>query len=216
MRPVHMLFIKTQERLNMTILRSLFFLFLCVSAQAQMGSDVGEFGAYVGTTSGSIGSNVAVGGGSFLDLGQYVLMGVEATYMSTGDRTLRPYPDTFALRSSRLYDFNLTGHIRIPPKSASVQPYGLLSIGFQHATFENLEGVEPNVVWVRNSTDNFAFATGGGVRYYIRENWGLRPEVRVVISTRTYMRYTVGVFAELASPEWALPRNLGRWFNPLR
>jgi len=200
----------------MTLLRLLFFLFLCLSAQAQMGADVGEFDAYFGSTSGSIGSNVVVGAGSFLDVGQFVLVGIEAAYIPTGDRTLRPYPESFVLRGARLYDFSLTGQIRIPPKSGRVQPYALLSIGLQHATFENPEGVEPNVVWVRHSTDNFAFATGGGVRYYIRPNWGLRPEVRVCISTRTYMRYTVGVFAEISGTEWALPRNLGRWFNPLR
>ena len=44
---------------------------------------------------------------------------------------------------------------------------------------------------------NFGFHTGGGVRYYIREGWGIRPELKVVVSHRTYTRFTIGFFYTL-------------------
>ena len=48
--------------------------------------------------------------------------------------------------------------------------------------------------FANRSKTNFEFRTGGGVRYYVKNNWGIRPEVRVFISSRTLTRISVGVF----------------------
>ena len=36
------------------------------------------------------------------------------------------------------------------------------------------------VRYADRSKTNFEFSTGGGVRYYVADNWGIRPEVRGV------------------------------------
>jgi len=41
------------------------------------------------------------------------------------------------------------------------------------------------------------FSTGGGVRYYVADNWGIWPEVRVFISGRNFTRISVGVFYDI-------------------
>jgi hypothetical protein len=32
------------------------------------------------------------------------------------------------------------------------------------------------------------------MRYYFRENWGIRPEFKVIIGAQTYTRLSVGLF----------------------
>ncbi|MCX6630180.1 MAG: hypothetical protein NTW28_21390, partial [Candidatus Solibacter sp.] len=41
---------------------------------------------------------------------------------------------------------------------------------------------------------DFGFHTGAGLRYYVRENWGIRPELKVIVSKQTYTRLSVGIF----------------------
>lgn len=185
----------------------------CVFAQTQRG-DLGEFAGFFGPTMGGIGSNISVGGGSYVQLGSATLLGIEGIFTSMGDRSFRP--ETFVVRGSRLYDINATLHIQSPREFKRFKPYGLLSIGLQHASFETRTTEEPNVIYVRDSTDNFGFATGGGARYYMSDSWGFRPEVRVCISARTYVRLSIGVFAEITAGEWMMSRRFGSWLNPFR
>ena len=40
---------------------------------------------------------------------------------------------------------------------------------------------------------------GGGVRYYVRPNWGIRSECKVTVSSRVFTRVSFGVFYTLPS-----------------
>jgi opacity protein-like surface antigen len=53
------------------------------------------------------------------------------------------------------------------------------------------------VRYADRSKTNFEFSMGGGVRYYVADNWGIRPEVRVFISRRNFTRVSVGVFYDI-------------------
>jgi hypothetical protein len=78
------------------------------------------------------------------------------------------------------------------------QPYGILAAGLLYSTFQvasiNAAGV---MSFVGRNDINFEFQTGGGVRYFIADNWGVRPELKVIVSNRTYTRFTIGVFYRL-------------------
>jgi len=41
---------------------------------------------------------------------------------------------------------------------------------------------------------NGALHTGAGVRYYVRPSWGIRSEVKVIVSKEVYTQILMGVF----------------------
>ena len=79
-------------------------------------------------------------------------------------------------------------------------PYGILGpsavwSGYHYAT------VGPNgarkVVYKEDL--NFGFHTGAGLRYHVNQTWGIRPEVRVVITNQTFVVFSLGMFFRVDS-----------------
>jgi hypothetical protein len=95
-----------------------------------------------------------------------------------------------------LFDFNFGFHIRVPVRKRWA-PYAILGGGLLFDSFRAVSG--PQGALISIDEFNFGFHTGGGVRYYIREDWGVRPEFKFVVSNRTYTRFTVAVFYNLPS-----------------
>jgi hypothetical protein len=91
----------------------------------------------------------------------------------------------------------LLGHVRIPV-SRKYEPYAIIGGGAFYSTFQ-IPAATPAPVgsWVTKSDVNFAFHTGAGLRYFVRSNWGIRPELKVSISGQTYVGFTVGFFYHL-------------------
>jgi opacity protein-like surface antigen len=52
----------------------------------------------------------------------------------------------------------------------------------------------------RNDTD-LGFETGGGLRYFVGEKWGVRTELRYTVSHRSFGRMLAGVFYQF-DREW--------------
>ncbi|MEZ5402828.1 MAG: outer membrane beta-barrel protein [Bryobacteraceae bacterium] len=46
------------------------------------------------------------------------------------------------------------------------------------------------------SATNLYFNFGGGLRYYVKDNWGFRPELMIFAGDQTYVRLGVGIFYE--------------------
>lgn len=44
------------------------------------------------------------------------------------------------------------------------------------------------------SDSSFLFNFGGGLRYYVKPNWGLRPELMVFAGNGSYARFAIGLF----------------------
>jgi hypothetical protein len=105
-------------------------------------------------------------------------------------------PSITAYRSSGLYDFNLCTNIRIPLRRRWA-PYGILGIGLLYNVYQAALLSPTGVAFVNRSKTNFEFSTGGGLRYYIGDNWGIRPEVRIFISGRNFTRISGGVFYDI-------------------
>lgn len=166
---------------------------------AQSGeSETGELTALGGGIFG-LGSHPVVGGSSGFSFSRYGLVQLEAGYMPMGQNTLRHRKATDpATQDSSLYDFNVSVHIRVPVRERWA-PYGILGAGLLFDTFNAASGPQGALVRVHES--NFGFHTGAGLRYYISENWGIRPEFKIVVSNQTFTRLSVGIFYNLP-PGW--------------
>jgi hypothetical protein len=182
------------------------FLALPALSSAQVrDTDFGEVAAFGGGVFG-LGTHGAVGASSGVAFSKYGIGLIEAAFSPLGDQTVR-HRTGAQPQSSKLFDFNFSAHIRVPVKRRW-EPYGILGAGLLWDKFKVVPvavpltepGVIPPVQAVVAVDEfNFGFHTGGGVRYYVREEWGIRPEFKVIVSNRTYTRFTVGIFYNLSS-----------------
>ena len=162
-------------------------------------TDVGEVAISGGGIAG-LGTHPAAAGSTGLALGRYGMLLIETGYSPLGTRTLRPMPSAPSIDASHLYDFDLAVHIRVPVRDRWA-PYGILGGGLLWNTFtQNAAGPQGQLIRSSSSTLDFGFETGGGLRYYIRDNWGIRPELKVVVSRQTYTRFSIGVFYVFSEP----------------
>jgi opacity protein-like surface antigen len=129
-------------------------------------------------------------------LSKFVAAGVETSYIPLGSGTLRVYPGIRATQS-RLFDFAFSLQIRVPVKRRWM-PYGTLSSGVLYNTY-SIAAIQPgnSTVGSSESDTKFAFEGGGGVRYYIRDNWGVTGEYQYTVSSQNFSRLLWGVFYEL-------------------
>jgi hypothetical protein len=159
--------------------------------------DVGEVAVFGGGSFGN-GSHPVVGGSTGTAFSRYGMALVEAAFMPMGTDTLRRQTNISGVQDSKLFDFNLSFHIRIPVRERWA-PYGILGAGFIFQPFQAIVGSQGALVGIEDY--KFAFHTGAGVRYYIRQDWGIRPEFKVIIGPRTFTRFSVGFFYNLP-PNW--------------
>jgi opacity protein-like surface antigen len=156
-------------------------------------NDEGEVSGYTGGIFG-IGSHPLVGATSGLTFARYGMGLVDISYSPLGQTTLRSRPGTRIVQNSKLFDFNFNLQVRIPVGRQWV-PYALFGPSilldkFRQATVRS----DRTAVFSTQNETNFGFRVGGGVRYHVSDNWGIRPEVRVVISNQNYVALSVGVF----------------------
>jgi len=160
----------------------------------------GEVAGYTGGAFG-IGAHPAVGASTGVWYGQYVMGLLDISYAPFGQNTLRARPANEIVQHSGLYDFNLSLHLQVPV-THRWRPYGIVGSGLMYDTFDLARVTVPGTtIFHSHSETYFGFHTGGGLRYYFAEHWGIRPEVKVVISSRTYVCASVGVFYILPS-DW--------------
>jgi opacity protein-like surface antigen len=160
---------------------------LCQTAE----TDIGEIAAYAGGVAG-IGSHPA-GGITFMTaLSKYTMFGAELGFASLGEEGYRTSSGSLLSRS-RLYDFNGHVHVRIPVRD-HFAPYIVIGAGLLHSTAERVV-TAPTGNAVDSFTNNdFAFQIGAGLRYFITDNWGVRPEWKYYASERNFSKLSFGVF----------------------
>ena len=195
-------------RLRNRILVILLFLILPSMAHAQSDeTDVGEAAAFGGGTFGLGGAQPAVGGSSGTAFSRYGMFLMEVAYSPLKNDTMRRRTGP-PVEGSNLFDFNGSAHIRIPVRERWA-PYAILGAGLLFNPFRAVllppgptdpstgEPTRPGGATFAVDEFNFAFHTGGGLRWYVRPEWGIRPELKVIVSNRTYTRFTVGIFYTL-------------------
>jgi opacity protein-like surface antigen len=161
-------------------------------AQLSDVSETSELGTYVGTGFGLGEPHVWVGGTTGISPSKYFMAVLDTSFMPLGDTTLRT--GLIRTSTSRLYDFNFGGQILIPVHHRFT-PYGLLAAGILYNTYR-IAAVRPDgFAYLAGQSDvKFACETGGGVRYFVTEDFGARAEYRFTASTQNFSRFLIGVF----------------------
>ena len=122
------------------------------------------------------GAHFAIGGSAGGSVYRYLIILVESGYSPLGNYTLANHQGLVS-RSSGLYDFDLAFHVRIPIKHRW-EPYGIGAPALLYNRFQK-QVIQPNgvITYASGKSDvKFGFETGGGLRYYIHEDWGIRPK----------------------------------------
>jgi opacity protein-like surface antigen len=117
--------------------------------------------------------------------------------MPLGSSALRSDRGRVNIRNSSLYDFTVCAHIRVPLRD-KWEPYGILGAAGLYSLYQiaSIPGPGLAAVYSHRSAGSFGFATGFGVRYRAAENWGVRSEWNVTVSTRNFGRFVTGLFYE--------------------
>jgi hypothetical protein len=84
---------------------------------------------------------------------------------------------------SNAAEFGVNGHFVFPLREyPKVTPYGLVGLGIVH------EG------GVRNSDTSFGANLGAGLRWQTGRNWGIRPELKMLVGDGVHGRFIVGLY----------------------
>ena len=160
--------------------------------------DLGEVSIYGGGAFGGVGNHPAFGAATGLGITKYAIGLIDSSFSPLGSRTLTRNPHT--TRRSQLYDFNFSVHVQIPLEQRWT-PYLLLGSAFLYNTYQT-ETAGPQGMLLRAGVSDakFGFETGGGVRYYVTGEWGVRAEYRYTISTNNFSRVFCGVFYQFSGP----------------
>ena len=182
-----------------------------VCGQSRWDSETGEVAGFGGTTMGLGKTQPAVGASTGLAFSKYGLGLFEVVFSPLSTDTMRRRPiGAPRVQDSLLFDINGGMHIQIPVRRKWA-PYGIVGGGMLLNSFRAVntapgeidpstgEPVREGGLTAAVREVNFAFHTGGGVRYYVKEDWGIRPEFKIIISNQTYTRFTVGIFYNLPS-----------------
>jgi len=155
--------------------------------------DVGEVSAYGGGTFG-MGTHALVGGSSGYAFSRHGMAFIDVSYSPIGHDILWQRRDVQSPQRSHLFDFMGSAHIRFPIGERWA-PYALVGGGLVLNTFRAYAGPQGALIPIEDF--KLGFQTGGGVRYFIGESWGIRPEFKVVVSSRVYTRMSIGIFYTL-------------------
>jgi hypothetical protein len=167
---------------------------VCLLAQSAE-SDVGEIGGSGGGSFGA-GTHPYVGGSTGLALSKSWLALLDVGYTPMGNDIIWRRHDVQSPQGSYLLDAGLNFHVRFPV-TERLAPYALFGAGLLFNSFTAISGPQGTLIGIHDFKGSFQ--TGAGLRYYINESWGLRPEVKVIVSSRTFTRVSVGVFYTLPS-----------------
>jgi len=170
-------------------------------AFAQSGeTDVGEMSVSGGFLTGA-GTQGSLTGGSGIALSRYGMLLFDTTFLPLGHNSIQFWPAPSTVKTSYAFDFAMDVHVRIPVKE-HWEPYAILGTGLIWNVVHQ-QAVDPRGIAVTSRWDQFngAFHTGGGLRYFLGSNWGVRPEVKVIISKQTYTCVSFGIFYQVP-PGW--------------
>jgi opacity protein-like surface antigen len=110
----------------------------------------------------------------------YVPLGSASSSASGGGETVS------GSGSARMVNFGGGADYTIPINNDKLQPYGLFVLGDGHTTASYSESESGSTSYSASgssSANSFYLGFGGGVRYFLKPNLGIRPEFR-------YQRYT--------------------------
>lgn len=180
-----------------------------------------EIGGFVGSSYGLDDFRVMGGGNATYAVTKYILPYFEYSYFPGFQRTnTGPYyvsengvvkqsGTQTEVHSLNLSDLHAGVHIRVPIfRESHLVPYGVFGAGGLLYAKESAKITinEPNMTPRTNSATfssgpDFAVNFGGGLRYYVKQNWGVRAEAKVYkptgLFTDVFGKVEFGVFIQL-------------------
>ena len=161
-------------------------------------SDAGELSARggfgFGGGSAGIGTQPLAGGSTGVAFSRHGMVFFDTMFMPLGQHTIQGWPDRATVDHSYLLDFGVDLHVRFPV-TEHIAPYTILGTGLMwNMVRQQTTTAAGTALTNKYNQFNGALHTGGGVRYYINEKWGIRPEVKVIVSKQIYTCISFGVF----------------------
>ena len=155
-----------------------------IEATGQIGfvSGIGTHGAFGGSVGGALNERVLVYG-EFL----YIPLGSSSARINGVNQSV----------SGR--SFNFDGGLQYQfRKHGAMVPYAGVGLGLLHSSVSSsssfsFQGFNFSA---GGSSNDFYANLGGGVRYYMTEQWGFRPEFTIFAGSNTFVRIGAGVFYE--------------------
>jgi hypothetical protein len=146
------------------------------------GVSVTGGGGTYGLVGGEIGGDIADRVHPFAEF-NYIPLGSASLSSNSGGTYVQ------ASASARMLDFGGGLQVNLRPKGSAAAPYLVAAFGEGHqsvsASGTGTSGSSTATVSMSESANNAYVGFGGGLRYFVSEHWGLRPEFR-------YQRYTSG------------------------
>jgi hypothetical protein len=171
---------------------------MCLAAPSAFGQSAPhlsphtfEVGGFAGASYGADSWRVMGGGNVTYGITRHILPYVEVSYFpgitrevsGTFGGTGEPFTVTF---QQPITDFHGGVHLRLPIKESKVVPYLVFGVGLLRssatsytARFRTPDGGMDEITNPIPSSNDFAFNTGGGLRYYLNQRLGFRIEGKV-------------------------------------
>jgi len=159
---------------------------------AEIEAGTAQVAGFGGLVAG-IGTHGTVGGGVAYAARERVLAVGEFSYIPGGSQKVTGAGFT-AKASARAYDFNGGIHFQFPLKEPKAVPYVGAGIGALHGSASGSATVMGSTFSSKVSATDFYFNFGGGLRYYISDRWGVRPELKIFAGDETFLRLAIGIF----------------------
>jgi hypothetical protein len=155
-----------------------------IEATGQVGfvSGIGTHGTFGGSVGGALNERVLVFG--------------EFLYIPLGSSTVNVLGVN---RNVSARGFNFDGGLQYQfRKYGSMVPYAGVGLGLLHssASISNSFSFQGLNFSTGGSSNDFYANLGGGVRYYVTEQWGIRPEFTIFAGPNTFVRIGAGFFYE--------------------
>jgi hypothetical protein len=158
------------------------------TSPADVAPGTGEVTGFGGVVAG-VGTHGVVGGGIHVTATKSLLIGGEFSYIPLGGGSGEILGTRYRA-NAKAYDFNGGAQYSFATSNPKVAPYVSGGLGIIHGS-GSVAG--PGFSASAGSND-FMFHFGGGLRYFVKDNWGIRPELKVFAGSDTYVRLAIGLF----------------------
>jgi len=150
-----------------------------------------EVTGHLGMVSG-IGSHGSFGGSLGIPVANNLSVSGDLSYIPMGGGSVTVQGVTTS-SSARAFNFNGTLQYQFK-QTRAVVPYAGAGLGFLHSSFGTSSSAAGASFNATGGSTGLYFNFGGGLRYFVNERWGFRPELMVFAGPNTYVRLAGGIF----------------------
>ncbi|NOT45358.1 MAG: outer membrane beta-barrel protein [Acidobacteria bacterium] len=156
------------------------------AATAQVEQGQTEILGFIGGVSD--GGGTTFGGGVQYAFGERIILAAEAAYL-TGGEDFSGFGVDF---DSSLLEFGGNVHYLFPMSNEAFTPYVLGGLGLLRVSASSSSGGFSSSA----SDTAIGLNIGGGARWQVGDNWGLRPELKIFIEDGSNVRFSIGFYRQ--------------------